>query len=456
MAAATITAGVVTGGSNSHQTTAEDLNAYATDFVTQGVVGTITANSGSGGTGSFCVNADGTPDMGVTVLAGQAYVSGTPSTQNSQVLRARMTSNYTAYTINANSSGSTKYDWVYLKLDATKANTPALAADDVLTLYTSRSSSNSSDNGSPPTYGILLAVVTVANGASSITNSNITDRRTQALIGAAANSLNTYQSESTYDYVASGLVWTADSAGSTLNASLTSGVVYISGARNTVSAVSGRAFTASKDTYIDVLYSSTGAGTLVYTEVANNAASPALAASSVRIGIIVTGVANIASAASINQGQEDKLLPIASSIPYVVADSLGNLICPRDPNRKLLGYRQITANQTTITTVTDLTGLSVTVSVPSARKIKITGYARVGNTTVDSVNNVYIFEGANQLQAAGGLSRTNSGGVTLTPIYIGTVTAGSHTYKLRADTGGGSMSVFASSTANASITVELE
>lgn len=189
MAAASIIASVTTGGSNSHQTVAEELNAYATDFVTQGVVGSIT--SGLPATGAFAVTQDSSPDMGVTVLLGQAYVAGTPSSQDAQVLRARMTSNYTGYTINANSSGSTKYDWIYLQLNATNANNPDSAADNVINLYTSRSTSNASDTGSPPTYGLLLAVVTVANGASSITNANISDRRVQASISNPGSSSST-------------------------------------------------------------------------------------------------------------------------------------------------------------------------------------------------------------------------------------------------------------------------
>jgi hypothetical protein len=194
MAAASIIASVVTGGTNSHQTVAEELNVIATDFITQGIVAPtgFTPNTGSGGTGSFCVNQDSSPDMGVTVLLGQAYVAGTPSSQDAQVLRARMTSNYTGYTINANSSGSTKYDWIYLQLSATNANTPSSAADNVITLVTSRSSSNTSDNGSPPTYGLLLAVVTVANGASSITNANIADKRIATILASSStNAVNT-------------------------------------------------------------------------------------------------------------------------------------------------------------------------------------------------------------------------------------------------------------------------
>lgn len=191
MSANTILTSVVTGGSNSHATVAEEANTYATDFVSAGVVGTFSLNSGSGGTGSFCVNADASPDMGVTVKSGQAYITATPSGQNSQTLRARASTDYTTYVINANSSGSTKYDWIYLSVSATNANTPSASADNVTSIVTSRSSSNSTDNGTPPTYGLLLAVVTVANGASSITNSNISDRRVQASVSTAGTSATT-------------------------------------------------------------------------------------------------------------------------------------------------------------------------------------------------------------------------------------------------------------------------
>jgi hypothetical protein len=178
MAAADIVTGIVTGGVNNAVTVSEQANAYATDLITQGIVSTISNTGGvSPATGGFAVNQSGTPAMTVDVTAGIAYVTGTPSGQASQSLRAKMSANYTAYAISANSSGSTKYDWIYLKLDPTKAAAPAAASTDVINLYTSRSTSNSSDNGTPPTYGLLLAVVTVANAASSIVNANIADKR---------------------------------------------------------------------------------------------------------------------------------------------------------------------------------------------------------------------------------------------------------------------------------------
>lgn len=189
MGANTLLTSVITGGTNSHTTVAEEANALATDFVSNGVVGAISLNTGSGGTGSFCVNADASPDMGVTIKAGQAYVTATPSSQNSQVLRVRAAADYTTYTINSNASGSTKYDWIYLSISATNANQPSADGSNVASFVTSRSSSNTTDNGSPPTYGLLLAIVTVANAASSITNSNITDKRYNASNGAQNGSL---------------------------------------------------------------------------------------------------------------------------------------------------------------------------------------------------------------------------------------------------------------------------
>lgn len=181
------------------------------------------------------------------------------------------------------------------------------------------------------------------------------------------------------DHVASGAVWTGDAYGSTRAASMTAGVLYINGKRYTLNAVTARLFTASKDTYIDAPVPASGSvianADLIYTEVANNAASPALAVNRIRLGIVITGAGNIANVAAINQGQEDKVLPIASSIPYAVTDSLGNLICPRDSQRRTLAYRQLTGTPTTtssVKTTSNIEGLFTLAKVPTGRKIKVT------------------------------------------------------------------------------------
>ena len=266
-----------------------------------------------------------------------------------------------------------------------------------------------------------------------------------------------------YDYVASGMVWTGDSYGGSRNASMTSGVIYINGRRLTATAVAARSFTASKDTYIDASDATAdGVVTLTYTEVANNAASPALAANSVRIGIIVTAAGSIAAAGSVNQGEETKVLPIASSIAYTTTDSLGNLICPRDPLRKVLGYRQITSNfATTSSTAVQVTGLTCPVIVPTGRKIRISviaGY--VANTTTSFITNVSIYDGVVAvgplLYIAQSWTSTNNFGQPVNVAVPNTPSSASKTFNAGLSVvGGGTSTMSAQASAPAYILVEL-
>lgn len=278
--------------------------------------------------------------------------------------------------------------------------------------------------------------VTLANAATgtspSLTATGNDSNVDIKLIGKGTGKAYTDNiTETAFDYVVSGLVWTADAAGSTRVASMTAGIAYVSGVRVTIAAVTSRTFTASKDTYIDI----SNAGAITYTEATNNAASSALAANNIRIGIIVTGATTIAAAASINQGQEDRVLPIASSIAYTVTDSLGNLICPRDPNRKLLGYRQIVASLTGIsfsTSSLDLTGFSVPVIVPANRKIKITFHGSDWEQT-GGIGTAYVAlqirESATVFATAGVTAPTANFPNHFTAIAVTSPSAGLHTYK---------------------------
>lgn len=190
MAAPTVTVGILTGGSNSHTTTSEEVNAIGTDFVSEGIVGTFTNTSGvSPATGAFAVNASGTPDANVNLSTGVAYVTATPTSQGSQTLRVKCTVTGTL-AIAANSSGSTKYDWIYISVSATNAANPAVGADNVATIVASRSSSASTDDGTPPTYGYPIAVVTVANGFTTITNGNIRDVRANSAVNLGSSSVS--------------------------------------------------------------------------------------------------------------------------------------------------------------------------------------------------------------------------------------------------------------------------
>ena len=109
-----ITTSVLTGGSNSHTTTSEEVNAVATDFASEGIIGTLVNTNGvAPATGGFAVNAQGSPDATVAVSAGTAYVTGTPTSQTSQTFRVKNSASANV-TISANASGSTKYDWITL------------------------------------------------------------------------------------------------------------------------------------------------------------------------------------------------------------------------------------------------------------------------------------------------------------------------------------------------------
>ena len=120
-----------------------------------------------------------------------------------------------------------------------------------------------------------------------------------------------------------------------------------------------------------------------------------------------------------------------------------------------LGSAEVAADQTGITTIADMTNASVAVTVPAgATTVRITGFVRSGNGTVDTVNSVYIFEGGTQLSVDQFLSRTGGASGTHKPIYIGTATVGAHTYKLRVEAGSGTMATRASATAPAYIIVE--
>lgn len=241
----------------------------------------------------------------------------------------------------------------------------------------------------------------------------------------------TRESEGHSDYVASGVVISGDAYASTRNYSITSGVVYLSGKRLTVASVSAQTVTASKDRYIDLHDNGDGTAVYVTTEVNNNAASPSLAAGDLRVGIVIAGASNIASVASVNQGQIGKLLPVASNISYAVSDSLGNLICPRTPYPTLLAHRiQQGGAQSGITTAVDLRGQSAVVNVPAGRSVRV--YA--ANTTVSTVASDR--SGLNLLEDGVSMRQTflkhpGTDSSSLDAQAYSTPSAGTHTYKVQ-------------------------
>lgn len=93
-------------------------------------------------------------------------------------------------------------------------------------------------------------------------------------------------------------------------------VFYLNGQRYSGTSIANKTYTASKDTYVDITATSGGAVSVTYTEVANGAASPALAANYIRIAKVVTSGAAI------------------TSVQQYDLDSLGNMIYPTKPVAK--------------------------------------------------------------------------------------------------------------------------
>ena len=151
----------------------------------------------------------------------------------------------------------------------------------------------------------------------------------------ASNSLELTRRLTIANHISSGGLITGDSYGVNRNASMTSIIAIINGKYVTRNSVSARTYTASKDTYVDI----DSAGTLTYTEVSNNAASPALAADSIRIAIVITAAGSIASSANINQGSIVGVLPAASGSYKGLGafDTRANPIYPTSASRKLVG-----------------------------------------------------------------------------------------------------------------------
>lgn len=120
-----------------------------------------------------------------------------------------------------------------------------------------------------------------------------------------------------------------------------------------------------------------------------------------------------------------------------------------------LGYAQVTANQTGITAVADLTGLSVTVTVPAGgRRIKVTGQVLMSNGTANGSSALFIYKDGSQVQQVN-VNNTGAGyAVTTTAIFSDVATAGSHTYKLRGQGLVGTTSVAAGATFPSFILVE--
>jgi hypothetical protein len=128
-------------------------------------------------------------------------------------------------------------------------------------------------------------------------------------------------------------------------------------------------------------------------------------------------------------------------------------------NAITLGYAEITSGWSTTSygAPEDITGLAVTVTVPSGgRRIKITGFAPIVGSSVASANALGISEGATQLNYARQDVAVGSPNHHCFVMCAVIPTAGAHTYKLTlAPNTAGTHTVYAAATSPAFILVEL-
>src|SRR5437867_8759822 len=96
------------------------------------------------------------------------------------------------------------------------------------------------------------------------------------------------------------------------------------------------------------------------------------------------------------------------------------------------GYAQVVANQGTFTALTDLTNLTVTVTVGTGRRIRVSALFALSSSVAADIGQGYIREGATSLQIVNVYLASANVGYYLTPSVILTPTTGAHTYKLSA------------------------
>lgn len=294
----------------------------------------------------------------------------------------------------------------------------------------------------------IVAEVRVDAGVTTLAATKFTSRAVRV---ATTNGL----ALGTPSYVDAGCVWTSTSG---LVGAMSAGLVYINIAGVMVpvalSAIASRSFTASKDTYVSVNL----AGTITYTEVANNTASPTQPSHSIWLAIVIT---NASSISSVNSGQSNAVAPVISSRILSVSDTNGQIIYPA-PLQRQFGYsekRGIWNNPGT--SAAAINELTTAVLVPAGgRKVKVKAYYPQMYSSVDSSRaNLYLLDGATLI--GGGYNRTwTTGGGGNGPVIVEcetTLAAGLHAIsaQIGTGTGTGTMSVYADSTNPMWLSVDL-
>lgn len=137
----------------------------------------------------------------------------------------------------------------------------------------------------------------------------------------------------------------------------------------------------------------------------------------------------------------------------------GEVLTSTDMNlmpRGKLGYAEVSADQTGITSETDLTSLTVTFTPGTSRQVRVTGVILVQSDTTGDEATLRIKEGATVLARGIQQAAQSPRSVTIYAHAIVSPTAASHTYKLSLERnqGSGTLNLAAASTYKATLLVE--
>lgn len=237
------------------------------------------------------VTEAGSPDNTVVVAVGDIAIGdNSPSATAPAYYYHGWVDSAHAETVSANASGNPRIDVIVAFVDLTvvddtNSDNPG-ALDFMIVAGTPGATPAAPDDSAIQTAvgasnpWIALAQIDVANGFSSITDSDITDLRPQAFTPQRV------AGDTSIDLVGTGLLWSQDSG---LVGQMTSGYALI-GKTAVSKGYLKHTFTASKDTYVDLAIGDkpTSVDDLTYTEVTNGNDAPALAADSIRLAKVVT------------------------------------------------------------------------------------------------------------------------------------------------------------------------
>jgi transposase len=140
------------------------------------LLGGNTMNSGVVQSGDFTVTAQSTPNMSVRSASGFAFIESSESTTHGGAYYVHNDASVTL-TVAASHATLTRYDLVVLRVkDQEYSGTVNEAALEVV----QGTAASSPSEPAVPANAIVLARITVAAGATTITNANIADRRARA------------------------------------------------------------------------------------------------------------------------------------------------------------------------------------------------------------------------------------------------------------------------------------